>query len=259
MNIKKAAILAALGLGFGMAQAASVITINWTDGGSGAGNANATNTAGVVPGAWINTVSSNAQAKNNTDVTSLFDNTGASSGVSITASGWNAGSWMSNITGYNGPSGTNQSDKMMENYADTSSGTITFSGLNNWLTTVGATSYDVYYYSERTANQYSGSISVGSQKYFLSNGSSGSSGNGPFALGTDTTLASAVANVDTANYVKFSGVAGDSFTMNVARDGGSGWIDLNGVQIVAVPEPSSTLRVIGVFGLGLLQRRRRCQ
>lgn len=237
---------------------AAVITINFTDGGNGAGTASASNTAGVVPGAYIETVYNNATPKNSTNTANLKDNSGASSGVAITASGWVTGNYYSS-SGYNTPSGTTQSDKMMENFTQTTGGTITLTGLSDWLTATGFTGYDVYYYSEKAyRGEAAGSMTVGSQKYFLHNGGTGNSGAGPFKLGTDTTLAAAGTNKNIANYVKFSGITGDAFTITVAQDGGFGNLSVNGLQIVGVnvvPEPSATL--LGGLGLLALLRRRR--
>lgn len=57
--------------------------------------------------------------------------------------------------------------------------------------------------------------------------------------------------------VKFSSVTGDSFTLQVAKDGAlSGWIPLNMIQIEAIPVPSVAL-LGGLSALGLLVRRRR--
>jgi len=237
---------------------AAVITVNFTDGGSGAGAASASNTAGVVPGAYIQTVADNATAKSGTVASNLKDNSNTSTGVAISASGWTTGTYYSGSSGYNIPSGTTQSDKMMENYTQTTGGTITLTGLSAWLTATGFTGYDVYYYSEKAyRGEAAGSIAIGSEKYFLDNGGSGASAAGPFILGTDTTLAAAVTNRNIANYVKFSGVTGDTFTINVAQDGGYGNLSVNGIQIVGVLVPEPSVALLGGLGFLALLRRRR--
>ncbi|QQL45724.1 PEP-CTERM sorting domain-containing protein [Sulfuriroseicoccus oceanibius] len=232
---------------------AAVITINWTDGGPGTGNAVADEAAGVVPSPYVNTITGNGNALNNTNASDLFDDSGAGSGVAVSASSINAGGFTSTATsGYN----TEFSNVLMRNYGDTAGGTITFTGLSAWLSATGQTAYEVYYMSDRQVNLYSGSIAIGAEKFFLANGGAGSTQTGPFVLGTSTTLADAQANANTANYVKFSAISGDSFTIDIQRDGGGGFIDVNGIQIVGVPEPSSAA-LIGLGSLSLLLRRRR--
>lgn len=249
----KKTIIFSLSLIAATAANAAMITLNWTDGGPGTGNAEAGESAGVIPGAFINTVSGNATARNNTDVANLFDDSGAGSGVAVSSTGINTGGFTAtDSTGYN----TVFSNILMRNYGDTANGTITFTGLSGWLTANSATAYEVYFLSEREVNRYSGSISNGSETFFLANGGAGANPVGPFILGTDTTLAAATANANTANYIKFSATSTDSFTLDIQRGDGQGFIDVNGIQIVAVPEPSSSA-LLGLGGLAFILRRRK--
>ncbi len=251
-------------LSFGIAAAtasASIITVNVTDGGSGAGDASASNIAGVVPGAYIETVSHGATARNDTDTSNLRDTTGSFSGVSmaVSAGTFNAGGYAGGGTSGFNAGIANQSDRMMQNYSDTSDGTLTFSGLTAWLTATGASSYDVYVYSDRPYSQITrGAFTVDSQTYWLATDGADNAHTGPFKLSTATTAAAATADT-AANYVKVSGLTGNSFDLNVARnaaEGGTGWIDLSGIQIVAIPEPA-TLGMVAAFGGGLLFIRRK--
>lgn len=243
------------------ADAASVITINVTDGGPGV-NTNSTNIGGVVARPYIENIGGNGtfSGKNTTNIAAFRDSTGTSTTVSISSSsGWNAGGYQATApTGFETGLDTS-SNEMMQNFTDTSNGTVTFSGLSTWLSGQGATSFEVYVMSDRSVNLYEGSFTIGSQKYWLSNGGAGGNGAniaGPYLLGSATTLANAQTQTNTSNYLKFSGLTGNSFTLNVARDtGGSGWINVNTIQIVAVPEPA--VASLGAFALlGLLRRRR---
>lgn len=252
MNLKAIILTSVVSFNYGSVNAA-VITLNWTDGGNGSGNAVAGTSGGVIPSAFINVVSNNAAAKNNTNASNLFDNSGASSGVAVASTGINAGGFTATATtGYN----TTASNILMRNYGDTLNGTITFSGLSAWLTANSATGYEVYFMSEREVNLYRGSISNGSETFFLANGGTGASPAGPFALGTDTTLAGATTNKNIANYVKFSAISSNSFTLDLQRGVGEGFIDINGIQIVTVPEPSS-IALLSLGGLMLMRRRRK--
>lgn len=257
MKTSKLAKVVAASLICAGAASASLITINVTDGGSGVGT-NPSNIGGVVASPYIENMAGSGGSfvgKNTTSIANFKDSTGASSGVSVSSSsGWNNGGYAwPVISGYEGGS-DNSSDEMMNNFTDTSSGSVTFAGLSTWLSGQGATAYNVYVMSDREANRYEGSFTIGATKYWLSNGTSQA---GPYALGTATTLAAAQAAKDTANYLKFSGVTGDSFTLTVARDtGGSGWINVNALQIEAIPEPG-TFGMMGLIGsVALLVRRR---
>ena len=78
-------------------------------------------------------------------------------------------------------------------------------------------------------------------------------------------LASAPTVKNTTDDLKLEGLTGNGFTLAVAREtGGSGWIDLNGLQLEATPEPSTGLwgavsrccrRVAGGARMGLIVRQ----
>ena len=238
---------------------ASVITIDVTDGGDVWKESNYY--AGVVASPYIEAVQSPGSTSlqsgiASTDINNFTDSTGARSGVGMTSSGWN---W-AGYTG-NAPSGFdsdldshNRTREMMQNYALTkSSASVTFTGLSTWLSGQGATAYNVYVMSD-TDNGTScvSQFSVGATSYWLCNGGYPASIHGPFVQGTATTQADALAAKNTANYVMFSGVTGDSFTLNISGLN----TPVNGIQIQAVPEPM-TLSMVGILGtVAMLIRRR---
>lgn len=234
---------------------AAVITIDVTDGGPGIGSLSSL--GGYVPATSIQNIASGSGslvAKTNTNLASFLDSTGAGTSVSISSSsGWGGGSYQAAApTGF----GTTADSQMMQNYLEVSgTATVTFSGLNAWLSSQGATAYNIYVMSDTGSTLGAATFTVGSQSNYLANG--GTPMAGPYQLGSFATLDDAKAAPNTANMVKFSNVTGDSFTLQVAKDGGmEGWIPLNMIQIEAIPEPSVAL-LGGLSALGLLVRRRR--
>ena len=245
---------------------ASVITIDVTDGGGTWKDSYSY--AGVVASPYIEAVQSLGSTSlqsgiASTDINNFTDSTGAGSGVGISSSGWKEGSYSPNdIEGFNPDQDYyNNTGPMMQNYALTqSSASVTFTGLNTWLSGQGANAYNVYVMSDIDIwYDYEGEFSIGATSYWLCNGGLQKTGGsydariqGPFVQGTATTQADALAAKNTANYVMFSGVTGDSFTLNIS---GSDTV-VNGIQIQAVPEPM-TLSMVGILGtVAMLIRRR---
>jgi hypothetical protein len=125
--------------------------------------------------------------------------------------------------------------------------------------------YDVYVYMYDDGSGRAGSFTIGSTTYYArgfgpaeGTGNPASDGTG-YVLSTDITLGSG-SDIDQGNYVVFSGLSGDSFTLFLSAVN-AGNLDRNkvpGFQIVAaVPEPSSFALVgLGLFGLIASRRRR---
>ena len=63
--------------------------------------------------------------------------------------------------------------------------------------------------------------------------------------------------VEDGNYVRFSGVTGASFTASLDITDGSNTAGIKGIQVVAVPEPSTAALLAGCLGLGHVMMRRR--
>jgi hypothetical protein len=137
--------------------------------------------------------------------------------------------------------------------------------LNQWLASVGASSYSVVVYTDGDATE--GRVG----EYWLQ-GASG--GDPPNALGSDLTphlfasdtsnfsgsyvqvsnAATSVGAAEAGNFLVFTGVSGDSFLLRTEeRDFRA---QINGMQIIAeVPEPGA-IGLIGLAGAMLLRRRK---
>lgn len=179
---------------------------------------------------------------------SLLDNTGASTSASVL--------WNSNGTYHIGPLAVSPGNfTMMKSHLDgRASGfgspvdpTVTVSSLNAAIGSL----YDVYvYFDAETAN---GSVlsnyTIGSTTYYIQDTTTF---NGTFVQGTGTTAGTRTAG---ANYVLFSGLTGDSFTLTA--DSESFRAEISGVQVVGVPEPGSSLFILAGFTALAARRRKR--
>ncbi|MEX2139575.1 MAG: PEP-CTERM sorting domain-containing protein [Pirellulales bacterium] len=252
----------------GMAQGQS-IGIDWF-GGNGTGDQTQmlpAEIAGVVPqGNWNSFLGT-------TGTMPLVLGSGASSGATVTWGG-SPNDWDTNVD-----QTLSANHKMMLGYLDTNDTSITnlmVSGLPASLTGPG---YNVFIYYDGD-NGTAGAVGSHRAGRFELNGVSqwgrdaGNRFDGAFVQGqtlidpapgmSGTQLdnqAAAVATVPAGNFMIFSGLTGGSFTLNVqASVSGSATnrASLNGMQIVAIPEPTSVaLFAVGALGgLGLLLRRR---
>ncbi len=260
-------VLAALA---GAARAQS-IGIDWFGGSeAGVGTTNQTQmqsseTAGVVPQANWNSFLGEPQSGTG----SLVLSNGTPSGATVT--------WMSNNDWDTNATQTLSSNhRMMMGYLDTNDTSITnvmVSGLPASLTGPG---YNVIIYYDGENGTGTGEHRVG--RYELNGVSmwgrdAGNRFDGAFVQAqsltdpapglTGTQLDdqdAAVATVPAGNYMIFSGLNSAAFTLNVqasVSQGGTNRASINGMQIVAIPEPSTVvLAALGALGLGLAVRRR---
>ena len=256
---------------FAGAAKAQSIGIDWYGGsaaGTGTGNQTQmqpSETAGVVPQANWNSFLGEPQAGNG----SLVLSDGSPSGATVT--------WMSNNDwDTNLDQSLSLNHKMMLGYLDTNDTSITnvtVSGLPASLTGPG---YNVIIYFDGDNGTGTGEHRVG--RYELNGVSmwgrdAGTRFDGIFTQAqtltdpapglTGTQLDdqdAAVATVPAGNYMIFSGLNSADLTLNIqasVSQGGTNRAAINGMQIVAIPEPSTVaLFVMGGLGLGLVARRR---
>ncbi|MEX2307500.1 MAG: hypothetical protein WD738_07910 [Pirellulales bacterium] len=204
----------------------------------------------------------------------LHDSTGAAIGVTAT--------WDSNNTWNNGAGSSTPDHKLMHGYLDATGQAnwetvpyqfywnenkpeVFVKGLSAWLSTKGAPRYNVVVYTD--GDQTEGRIS----EYWLQ--APGDANDPPQALGSDLSShvfardnanfsgtytrvrlsANSVANAADGNYIVFTGLTADSFILrSEERDFRA---QINGLQIVAVPEPATGL-FFAVCSLTLVAARR---
>jgi hypothetical protein len=240
-------VIAAFGSVCSSAPAALVVSLNLTDFVSDVQQIDADETFGVASlgsdvGGWVNL------NRTLTD-TNLADSTGTPSTVDVSmlaANGWGSG-----VTAYN--------DTPMKGFLDDYTATanpvsITFSDLN---ASFSSGYFAIVYVSGFDANT-GASISDGSTTYYYQTLTSPSA---PITLTqTTTTTDLGAGNAPFAQYAVFgsdvSPLTADSitFTLDTLYGGGSG---IGAVQLVAVPEPGTTILYAGLAALGLLFLRRR--
>ena len=200
----------------------------------------AAESAGVVPLTnWNNLTGASASVSN------LVNDSGII--TSAMASWTSNGTWETDITVSAGDF------KMMKTHLDArASGfpapldaTVTVSGIPSGISTL----YDVYVYFDAVTADGTvlSNYTIGSQTFYTSDTATF---NGTFTQATGTTPETRSAG---ANYVKFSGLTGDSFTL--VADSENFRAEISGIQIVAVPEPGSSV-LIAMGGLLALARRR---
>lgn len=217
-------------------------------------------------------------------VGSMVDNSGAMSGVTLT--------WDSNNTWRNG-AGTNTPDsKLMNGYLDATGDPNVdgppYSGFDNankpdvgvvgisaWLQAQGASSYDVVVYTD--GDRTEGRIGEYWLQDFTYNNPPGNDfGNltlgsmltpGVFVSdqdnfsGTFTQVplsADSEANAAAGNFIVFTGLTGDSFLLRTEEISSPSQLraQINGFQIIAVPEPSA-IALLGLAAVGGMMMRRR--
>lgn len=223
-----------------------------------------TGTAGVVPLTGWNNIDNTTYASG----TIVADD---SSTATLTLSGASTGGWRSSGTGDGG------NGSLMDGYMDignTGAGTAVISGLANGQL------YDIYLYTFGDATRpgnngdllpnyevngtiyYVPTLGVGTSTYDATATTVGGPFSG-FVQGTtyNANFNTATANAsDFGNYIEIQGVAavGGELTISGGVDDTSFRSPLNGIEIVAVPEPAAmALTAAGLAILGLICRRKK--
>jgi hypothetical protein len=260
-------VLAAIVASHSSIATAQSIGIDWF-GGNGTGDQTQMlpgEVAGVVPQSnWNSFIDATGTTA---ETFPLNLSTGAASGASVTFSG-SPNDWDTGIT-----EATSPNHKMMLGYIDTNDTSITTVAVNGLPASFTGPGYNVYIYydgdngtQERVGRYEINGVSMWGRDMgnfagtFVQGQTTTDPAPGLSGTGLDN-LAAAVATVPAGNYMVFGPLTSADFTLNVqasASAGGTNRASLNGMQIVAVPEPATIAIVaIGLLGsAGLLVRRR---
>ncbi|HET6249187.1 MAG TPA: PEP-CTERM sorting domain-containing protein [Tepidisphaeraceae bacterium] len=206
-----------------------------------------TDSAGVVP-----------QTNWNAEATSSFTNVALNDNSGNATTAVFSGSADGTYFGGNGfTPGTGDATLTAGELYQGMSSTVGSAGLaNNFtITNIPYPTYDVYVYGDADAGGRVISDALtpsGGSTTFISftteNGSNG------WVAGTGTWNGIGTPPADpSANYAHFAGITASGFVLQSGAQGNGG---INGIEIVATPEPAS-LGLLGVAALGLLARRRR--
>ena len=217
---------------------AASIGVNFTE--SIAGHASQHMAAGTVAGLeaqsnWNETGGTGGM------VSSLVDSAGATTGAAVTwSAGTGGGVWGDSGANVDAVNGVGNAQLRRGYIDDNGTSPITFSVAN-----VPYPMYDLilYYATDTPGAQHLQGVTA----------------NGSFARPDATTgaLYSENSAYDSTNTARIFGLTGDlTATMDARNTNETGRATIAGFQIVAVPEPSSTL-LVGLSGLALLMRRRK--
>jgi len=221
----------------------------WSIGGNTPQSLNAADTAGVVGQQnWNNVDPAGADSGGLGQIIGphagvISDSSGTA--TSVTFSYAAQGMWSVNQA-----SGLTGNQQLLNGYSDvegsSATGTYNFGNLSYSL-------YNVYVYVSSDGNGRTGGVSIngGSQTFLLSD-ANGYDYATPLIRATATTQGSAAS----AQYVEFQNLTGSSFQVALQNFGSN--VGVAGIQIVAVPEPSTmALAVAGGMALAGWIRRRR--
>jgi hypothetical protein len=126
---------------------------------------------------------------------------------------------------------------------------ITFANLPT--TGVWSGGYDVYVYFAPSSGNNTLDLTIGDTTYYAQLDSGSSNYSGSF----DQVTSELNYARESGNYVKFSGISGNSFTLKASSNIGN-TIAITGMQIVSVPEPA-TMGLLASGGIIALLFRRR--
>ena len=194
-----------------------------------------TEVAGAVPAAnWNNAAGANSGGT----PLALVDSTGAATPVSVV---WNAnGLWSNALADAPG------NNRMMKGYLDnsnTSTTTVTVSGLSK------TTTYGIYVYVAPFDQNVRGGYSIGTQKYFLTDGSVAPGFDGTHFVQSNSTDST---NPGVGNYVLFSVSGQTSYTVNAQAIPatptlGDGFrAPVNAMQITVLTAPSAPTNLTAI-------------
>jgi hypothetical protein len=273
----KLAVIAASLLLAGTATAAT-IGLNYVDNGNGGvqnGNADSLGAAELAGAPGYQQVNWNNLGRWGQTIGPLNDSSGAASGATTT--------WDSNNTWNTGAGSSTPDHKLMHGYLDSTGQAnwetipyqffwnenkpeVYITGLSAWLTAQGAPRYQVVVYTDGDTTE--GRIG----EYWLQ--APGDASDPPTALGSDLSShvfvrdsanfsgvytqvshsANSVATAGDGNYVVFGGLTAGSFILRTEeRDFRA---QINGIQIVPVPEPGTGC-LFAICSLALVAARRR--
>ncbi len=216
-----------------------------------------TDIAGVHPAANWNNIASDSQVGSATTTSGLIDDSGSATAASIT---YFQRFWldMPNTTSANGILNSGYT-----NTSDTANGTITVSGLGTEFTSGG---YDVIVYLGGTNNMGAGTaaefgVTVGGSTQWIRyvRPATGATQPDTFSSTPFATEDEAQDSASSSNYIRITGLTDSGFELTILKDPDSTALwsraALRGIQIVAVPEPSSFL-LAGLGSLAFFRRRR---
>jgi hypothetical protein len=238
----------------------SVISVNFSltgnEGNSVGPDQSATQFADVGGQYWNNivlrTTASNGTVEHAFDGTSLVDDAGANAATLNTTIGVGGGYVALGNTSSPNQTSTGEAG-MMQSYLNFGGSvpaeTITINGLGSSFTSAG---YEVYlFFDYNGARTYGFTVDDGtvSSSFWTADTSTTADSNNDGVMewnqAVGTTSGTATPN---GNYARYTGLSGSSFTISGVST--SGRAVLNGMQIVAIPEPSS-LVLVGLAFLSL--------
>ncbi len=252
------AIAAVAAFSTAAASAAGIISINFADPITPTSSMTSAQVAGAASVAASNW--NNYDGFGHSVSGALSDSTGAVTTASVTAAG-GVGNWRLNHTVTTGD------DAMYKGFFETgaTAATVSVSGLSY-------AQYDVYVYfdGDNGPTYRTGTYTIGTTTFTVedSEGTDWKKGQnlaGVYQLPNASTPGGGNAtwpvspNNNEGNYIKFSGLSGASFNLSMlgaASGDATKRAVINGMQIVQIPEPSSTA-LLGLGGLALVLRRRR--